>query len=210
MPAGRIGFSLVLAATAAAAAAGPAEGQRRLTVTPFAGGLIPTTELGQLRIGGLTPQPFVFRGQMRTSGALGGRMGLWLTPRWGVEGSYFYSKSDFSITNGPFTASIDAEVQGGTFKAFYQATSEGTGTDLVLSAGLVGMHHGGRAFQLASEQFDVGGAVGGGLYVQMSPQVTLRIDGDLLIYRWSAGPAFPARTQTDVLMTAGLAFRFGT
>lgn len=189
-------------------AADAASAQTKVSVTPFVGGLIPTKPMGQLRIGGLTPQPFTFRGEMKTAGAAGGRLDVWLGPRWGVEGSYFYAWSDFNITAGPFTATVDANVQGGAAKAFYQATSAGTGTEIVLSAGLAGVQHGGRAFSLASQQFDVGTALGAGLRVEMSPRVTFRLDGDALLYRWSAGPGFASTTQVDLLMTVGLALRF--
>lgn len=195
------GITLGVVACLVATAAGA---QRRLTVTPFAGGLIPTSTLGQLTISGLT-----VRGETKTAGVIGGRAALWLGPRWGIEGSYFYSSADFTIVSGPFTQSIDADVQGGTAKVFFQATSAGTGTDIVVGAGLLGIQHGGPAFELASEQFDVGGVVGAGLHVELSPVATFRLDGEALLYRWSAGPSFAASTQTDLMMTVGLALRFG-
>lgn len=195
-----------VALVAVTPAAATAQDQR-LVITPFAGGIVPTTILGDLRIAGLTPQPFVFQGEIKAAGVLGARLDLWAGPRWGVTGAYFNAPTEFRVTSGPFFATVPAKVQGGSFKGFFRATGGDTGTDLVVSAGVSGVHHGGRAFALASEQFDVGGAVGGGLHVRMTDIATFRIDGDLLIYRWSAGPSFTPRTQTDVVMTAGLGLR---
>jgi hypothetical protein len=196
------GFALLLAAATSSAQSG------RMVLTPFFGGIIPTAALGSLRIAGLTPQPFVFRGEVNTGGALGGRVGYWVSERWGIEGSYFWSSADVRLTGGPFSARREAELQGGTLKLFWQATAAGTGTDILLSGGLMGIEHRGSAFQLASDQFDIGAAVGGGLHVAMSPLVTFRVDGDMLLYRYAFGPGFPVTTQADVLMTVGLGIRF--
>ncbi|MEZ4586954.1 MAG: outer membrane beta-barrel protein [Gemmatimonadales bacterium] len=189
---------------------GGAEAQQHggLSITPFVGGLVPTSSLGQLRVGGLTATPTVFEGEMKTAGALGARVGYRFGSRWGLEGSYFYSTSDFRSTGLPFSATVDASVQGGTLEAFYQLTTEGTGTDLLITAGVAGVSHGGPAFQLARDQFDVGGTIGAGLHIVMTQQLTLRFDGDLLVYPWSAGPGFPNALQTDLLMTIGVGFSF--
>jgi len=203
---GAVGLSLALLAGGATALR--AQQHHGLSITPFVGGLVPVSSLGRLTIGGLTPNPFTFEGEMKVAGAFGARVGYWVGDRWGIEGSYFYSSSDFRITAGPFTSSVDAEVQGGTLKAFFQATSEGTGTDLLLTGGLAAVNHGGQAFRLASDQFDVGGTVGAGLHIVMTQQLTLRFDGDVLIYRWSAGPSFASTLQTDLLLAIGLGFSF--
>jgi len=200
----------IVATAVALAGSGSASAQQHggLSITPFVGGLIPTSALGQLRIAGVTSTPQVFEGEMKTAGAFGARVGYWLGRRWGVEGTYFYSSSDFRITAGPFPRSVDAKVQGGTLKGFYQATAEGTGTDLLVTAGVLGVSHGGRAFQLARDQFDLGGTVGAGLHVVMTQQLTLKLDGDLLVYPWSAGPGFANALQTDLLVTVGVGFSF--
>ena len=201
---------VVLGCGLAAGVAMPALAQRgRFEVTPFAGGYVPTSALGQLRIANVLPGTAQFRGQMSTAGAVGGRLGYWTGQRWGVEGSYFYSSSDFQITIGPVSGTVDAAVQGGSLKAFFRATNENSGTDLFVSGGVMGITHEGQAFRLPGNQFDMGGVVGAGLHVVMSPQLTLRIDGDLMVYSYRSELQFTARTQTDVLMTVGLGFRLG-
>jgi hypothetical protein len=45
--------------------------------------------------------------------------------------------------------------------------------------------------------------------VVISPAATFRIDSDLLVYSWSAGSPFAAKTQSDLVVTAGLGLAFG-
>lgn len=208
---GSVSKSSVLAVLGLAILASPSAAQkrRRIEFTPFAGGLIPTTRLGSIRVPGLGSTPISVTGEMLTGGGFGGRATVYGTGRLGVEGTYFMAGNDMRIAVGPFNRTFDATVQGGSLKAVFEATNAGTGTDLVLSGGISGIQHSGSAFQFASDQFDVGGVVGAGLHLVMSPMVTLRFDGDLYVYRWSAGPGFGAKTQSDFMMTAGLGLRLG-
>jgi hypothetical protein len=177
-------------------------------ITPFIGGLVPTKSMGRLRIGGGSSNPTVFEGEMKTAGAFGARLGYWAGERWGLEGAYFFSSSDLRTTDGPFAETFDAEVQAGSLKMFYQATSQNTGTDLLISGGVAAVRHSGQAFLLTEGQLDLGGTIGAGLHVVMSDLMTFRLDADLLLYPWSAGQAgFGTQLQADYLMTIGLGFR---
>ena len=200
---------LTLLGLAVLVSPGVAQKRRRIEFTPFVGGLIPTSRLGAIRIPGLGGSPIQVTGEMLTGAGFGGRATVYGTGRLGVEGTYFTARNKMRVAVGPFNQSFAATVQGGSVKAVFEATSAGTGTDLVLTAGVSGIHHGGTAFQFASDQFDVGGVLGAGLHLVMSPMVTLRFDGDFYVYRWSAGAAFASRTQSDVMMTAGLGLRLG-
>ncbi len=189
-----------------------AQKRRRIEFTPFVGGLIPTTRLGAIRVpnpcGGSTPTQVT--GEMLTGSGFGGRATVYGTGRLGVEGTYFMARNKMRVAGGgPCYRTFDANVQGGSVKAVFEATTAGTGTDLVLTAGVSGIKHGGTAFQFASNQFDIGGVVGGGLHLVLSPMVTLRFDGDLYVYRWRAGAAFASQTQSDVMITAGLGLSLG-
>jgi len=181
--------------------------QQKLELTPFLAGFVPLSTLGSVRVPLSGGQPNVVDGQMKTSGAFGGRLSVWVGERWGLEGSYFLSTSDLRITSGVFSRSVDAEMHGGSVKAFFQATNEPTGTDLLVSGGVSGILHRGPAFSLANEQLDLGGVLGGGLHVVMSPLVTFRIDGEIYLYRYAFAPGFASVTQTDLLMTVGLGLK---
>ncbi len=191
------------------AAPSAAQKRRRIEFTPFVGGLIPTGRLGSIRVPGLGSTPIQVTGEMLTGGGFGGKATLYGPGRLGVEGTYFQAGNDMRIAVGPFNRTFDATVEGGSLKAVFEATTGGTGTDLVMSAGISGIKHSGPAFQFTSDPFDIGGVVGAGLHIVMSPSVTLRFDGDLYVYRWSAGSGFAPRTQSDFMMTAGLGLRLG-
>lgn len=188
-----------------------AAAQRRIELTPFVAGYVPTTNLGRMRVGHILTAPVQITGEMETNGALGGRLGVWTGDRWGLEGTFFYAASDLRVATGPVSGTVDASVQGGFLQAFFRATNQGSGTDLFLRAGASAVKHAGQAFDLAFKQLDFGGAVGGGLHVVMSPQVTFRIDADLLVYPWSFGATDlnQTRMQSDFLASLGLAFRLG-
>lgn len=207
-------FSIIRAAALTAtmlagATVGAAQG-RSLEIVPFVGGFVPTTTLGSIRIPGLGGTPATITGEMKPAAAFGGRLAVTGgESRLGAEVTYFYSASDMRIALGPFSQSFDAQVQGGSAKLTYRATSEGSGTDILLGAGVGGIHHSGDAFQFASGQFDVGGVVGAGLRVLITPQVALRFDGEALFYSWSAGSTLGSKSQADLLMTIGLAIGMG-
>ncbi|MGE0439687.1 MAG: hypothetical protein AB7L66_00465 [Gemmatimonadales bacterium] len=196
---------------ALAAAGTPAAAQgRTIEITPFVGGFLPTTSLGQATVNGPGGVPITSVVEMRTGAALGGRIGVYGPGRLGAEAEYFYATSDLAVRIGPFPEVIDASVQGGSVRLTYRATSEGSGTDLSLNGGLGAMYHSGRAFTLASNQLDLGGVVGGGLRVEISSQVTLRFDASLYAYNWSYGIAgFDSKLQTDAVVSAGLALKLG-
>lgn len=198
-----------LAVLTAVTATGAAAQGRTFEIVPFVGGYIPSTTLGSIRIPGLGGAPTTITGEMKTAPMFGGRLAVSGEGRLGAEATYFLAASDMRIALGPFSQSFDGQVQGGSAKLTYRATSEGSGTDLTLGAGVGGIHHGGEAFQLASGQFDVGGVVGAGLRILLTPQVTLRFDGEAIIYPWSAGSPLGSKTQTDLMMTAGLAIKMG-
>ena len=199
----RTALALIVLASPAALRA-----QQRFELTPFAGGYIPTTALGvvQIPLGGVTTS---ITAETETSAAFGARLGFWANSRVAVEGTYLYSKTKLQGSVAFLTQSIDATVQAGSLVLMYRATGGNTGTDLVLKGGIVGIGHGGQGFQLASGQFDLGGTAGAGLRIDMSPTVSFRIDGETFLYSWSPGSGFKGRFQTDVVMSAGLALRFG-
>src|SRR5512134_140695 len=118
----------LIAAVLGAGLAAPAAAQSsRLEITPFVGGYIPTTLLGQIRLPGIGSTPITVQGESTTGGAFGGRVTYAGAGRLGVEATYFYAASDVRVALGPLASVFDAEVQGGSLKGVYRATSEGSG-----------------------------------------------------------------------------------
>jgi hypothetical protein len=188
----------------------PAAAQRaKFTITPFVGAFIPTQELGSidLPISGTTT---TVTAEQKTGAAFGGRIGF--TPgRFGVEGSYYYASSKSRISVGILGREDDASVQGGSLKLTFQATDGSSNTDVIISAGVSGISRSGDIFRLsqAVDQFDVGGVVGLGLHLAISPRVSIRLDGDASYSKWSWRGSVPNSGQVDLLLTAGLGLRLG-
>jgi hypothetical protein len=195
----------ILIATCAAASA---RAQRaRIVLTPFIGGYVPTTDLGSIRVPFSAGAVGVFGARMNAAPMFGARLGYWATERFGVEVSYFLVTSKVRVTTGILSANFDAEVQGASFKALYQLSNSTSGSDFFVSGGLGGVRHGGQAFNLVGSSTDLAGIIGPGVFITLSPQVRLRIDGDLMVYPWSAAAEFPSKTQVDLVVSAGMAIR---
>lgn len=193
----------------------PALGQRAKTIfTPMVGAYAPLTDLGSVTIS-VNGQPVTATARMQTAPLFGARFGYYPRGRVGVEASYFYaaSKSKVQVTTpvGPLGREQDAHVQGGSVKLAYRVTDGRTDTDFVFNVGLSGTQRDGDLFSstLAQGQFDLGAVAGAGLHLVMSPQVTLRVEGELNSYTWSHSSALGSKRQADFLLTAGLGLRLG-
>ena len=194
------------AALCVALVTGATAAQRgRIELTPFAGGLIPTSVLGMLQVPGNSSEPITVEGKLKLAGAFGARLGIWVNERWGLEAGFAHSSSDLTIALGNLRGEIDGQVEAGSLKTFYRVTKEGTETDFLISAGVGAVHHGGPGFRLASAQLDPAGVAGAGLHLAMSSYATLRFDGELFLYRWSPGSSGGSTFQSDLVVSAGLA-----
>lgn len=208
-------LSVALGLLAILTVAEPAAAQRnKITLTPFVGGLVPLSERGRVTVNILgQDQSAVF--EMRSAPAFGARLAYQTRGRFGIEGSYFIASSKSRISLILAGTSVgrdqDGQIQGGGIKATYRLTNGRTDTDFQVSAGVSGTKHSGDLFDAtrAQDQFDVGGVLGAGLHLLLSPMVTFRVDGELNLYKWSQFRALQSKSQTDVLMTVGLALRLG-
>ena len=199
----RASVALVILASPAALRA-----QHRFELTPYVGGYFPTTKLGIIRLR-ILGQTTSIEAESETAPGFGARLGLWANKRVAVEGSYLYAASKLRASAGILTTSFSANVQAGSLVAMYRATGGTGGTDIILKGGVVAVNHGGSAFQLASNQLDLGGTVGAGIRIDLSPSTSVRVDGETFLYSWSPGPGFKGRMQADVLLSAGIALRLG-
>jgi hypothetical protein len=179
-------------------------------ITPFVGGYLPMKALGELDV----PLSGVFTtvtAELKTGAAFGGKLTYASPGRFGAEGTFFYATSKTRISIGALGREDDASVQGGSLKATFRATDGRTETDLFLSAGVSGQSRSGDVFRLsqAEDQFDLGGVVGLGVQLRLSPQVIFRLDGDLSFYQWNWRGSIPNTGQLDILITAGLGLKIG-
>jgi hypothetical protein len=189
-------------------AAPPAAGQGpRVYLSPYGGAFIPARSLGKVLVLDLSDNPIVLDGKLETSAGFGGRLAYWPGYRFGVEGSFFYTKGSLKVTDGHSSALFDSELQIGSVKGLMQLSQGTTGSDFIVSAGLAGVHHGGPAYYVSGATTKLGGTVGTGLHIDIGPQVGLRLDGEALVYDWRARGDLPSAMQVDLMITAGIAIR---
>ena len=186
-----------------------AQAQRwRASLTPFAGAFIPTKNLSQVTItaGGVDVSA---AGKMKAGATFGAKINLSSRGRLGIEAGYFYASSKVGLTilNGVLGTERDGSVQGGLLRATFRATDGQTDTDVYFAAGLSGQKLSSDAFRLGQEKFNIGGSVGAGLRLAVSPQVAIRFDGDANLYSWRFRTGLPSTSQLDLLLTAGLELR---
>ena len=205
----RPGLPLAVAITVLSAA--PARAQHWvLTLTPFAGAYVPTKPLGDVAIPAVPNTNFLV--ESKSGGAFGAKLGLSSRGRrWGLEGTYFLASSKTRTSVGLLSHEDKGEVQGGSLKAVFRVTDGKTDTDFFVSAGVSGQSHSGDVIVLKTSQnkFDVGGVVGLGLHLTLSPQVTFRLDTDASFYSWSYAKGLPSTRQVDFLIAAGLGLKLG-
>lgn len=143
---------------------------------------------------------------LTTAPAFGARFSVVGQSGLGVEATYFYAASKLELSTGPLSQSIDGHVEGGNLKLVFQPRATGS-VGFALSGGVAGIKHAGDIFNALSDQFDIGGVLGGSLRIPLTPGVTGRIDGEGFFYSWSAGEPFSSASQTTLLLSAGLAIR---
>jgi len=199
-----IGFSprWLLAPALATALTASAHAQSRMEFTPLVGAFVPTSNLATVPISG----SITARGGLTTAPAFGARFSVVGQSGLGVEATYFYAASKLELSTGPLSQSIDGHVEGGNLKLVFQPRATGS-VGFALSGGVAGIKHAGDIFNALSDQFDIGGVLGGSLRIPLTPGVTGRIDGEGFFYSWSAGEPFSSASQTTLLLSAGLAIR---
>ena len=188
-----------------------AHGQRwRASLTPFAGAFVPTKNLSQVTVtaSGIDVSA---AGKMKAGAAFGAKINLSSRGRWGVEAGYFYAptKVRLTILGAALGTERDGSVHGGLLRTTVRGTDGTTAIDTYFAAGLSGQKLSSDAFRLGQEKFTVGGSVGAGVRLPVSPQVAIRFDADANLYSWRFRTGLPSTSQLDFLLAAGLELRLG-
>ena len=194
-----------LAAAALLTVATPATAQMRgvalgptLEVTPFAGATLFTSDLiGDTSLDG--------------GAAVGGHLGLRLSPRIGIEGTFSYAPTDFEGTAGFFDGA-DGFFDGGDTNVFmyggglnFYAPTYSSRIDPFFSAGAGAKTY---DFETGGSETDFMGYFGPGVVIGLNPALGLRLEARDYISKFDSGVAgSDSEWQHDVLITAGLSLR---
>jgi len=198
--------SLVRVAAVAAlaiAVARPAEAQR-LSLSPTIGVHIPTSELVKAASGEEFKQEIGL--------AVGGRLGLTLSPRFGIETSVTYVPSNLRFDFNGNRTTTDANLLFGTARATLHVIPMTQPLWLSLNGGVSLVKRGGEAFQTAEDDTDVGGVVGATLGFRLGSMLSLYVAADDYIYGTRFEPTGlgeGSRTQNDIQLAVGFGFPVG-
>lgn len=157
-----------------------------------------------------------------TAAAFGGRVTLWLTEVFGVEGSFAYALSDAELeVDGDDVCEFagegfcDANAWLGSVKGLYRFMPQpdaNWGLHFGAGVGIIG--HGGDFWEEVDGTTDIGGVLNAGVTVNVTPQIAIRIDVEDYLYSAKfEDPDSDAETdskfQNDLLILGGLQFNLG-
>jgi hypothetical protein len=189
--------AVVLGLTASCA---PAAMAQRLTLSPTIGVYIPTSELVKAANG----QEF----KQEISLAVGGRLGLNFSPRFGIVTSVAYVPSSLRFTFNENETKTDATLLFGTARATVYVIPTTSPVWLNLNAGASLVKRGGEAYEDLEDRSDIGGVVGATVGFNLGGFLSFYVAAEDYIYGTTfveSGTLEEKRTQNDVQ----LAFGFG-
>lgn len=199
-----LGTFLCLVVAGVAVSASPAAAQR-LSISPTIGIYIPTSELLKAANG----EEF----KQQVGIALGGRLGVSFSPRFGIETSVSYvpSKLNFTFDQSQSPTQTDANLLFGTARASLHVIPFTKPVWLTLNAGASLVKRGGEAYKDATDKTDVGGVVGASVGVNLGGLLSFYVAADDYIYgtRIADPTSTTKQTQNDVQIAFGFGLPIG-
>jgi Outer membrane protein beta-barrel domain len=193
----------LLAAAALALAAAPAEAQR-VSLSPTIGLYIPTTELVKAAEG----QEF----KQEVALSVGGRLGVTLSPRFGIETSVSYVPSSLRFTFDQTQTTTDANLLLGTVRASFHAIPMTSPVWLTINGGASMIRRGGEAYEDVEDRSDIGGVVGATVGFRLGSALSFYVAAEDYIYGTRVEDADLgdlSQTQNDVQIALGFGFPVG-
>ncbi|HEX2220414.1 MAG TPA: hypothetical protein VHG35_16540 [Gemmatimonadales bacterium] len=192
--------ALILATTSVVR---PAEAQR-LSLSPTVGVYIPTSELVKAAEGEEFKQEVAL--------SVGGRLGLTLSPRFGLETSVSYVPSNLRFTFDDSETTTDANLLLGTVRATFHAIPMTSPVWLTLNGGASLVRRGGEAYEGAEDRSDIGGVVGATVGFRLGSMLNFYIAAEDYIYSTQIADDEldgDSSTQNDVQIAVGFGFPVG-
>jgi hypothetical protein len=184
-----LGVTVVLSTPSAA---------QRISLSPNIGVYIPTSELVKAANGQEFKQEIAL--------AVGGRLGLNFSPRFGIVTSVSYVPSSLRFSFNQNETKTDANLLFGTARASFQVIPWTSPVWLGLNAGASLIKRGGEAYADAADKTDVGGVVGATVGFRLGSLLSFYVAADDYIYGTSfadAGTLEEKKTQNDVQLSFG-------
>jgi hypothetical protein len=187
--------SCVLALHVSAATLAEAQ---RVSLSPTIGVYIPTSELVKAANGEEFKQEIAL--------AVGGRLGLNFSPRFGVVTSVTYVPSNLRFNFNQTETETDANLLFGTARATVYVIPTTSPVWLNLNGGASLVKRGGEAYEAAEDKTDIGGVVGATVGFNLGGLLSFYVAAEDYIYGTSfveEGTLEEKRTQHDVQLAVG-------
>ena len=172
-----------------------------ISFAPNVGVYIPTTELVKAASGE------EFKQEMSIT--LGGRLGVALTQRFGLEFTGAYAPSDLKVSaSGVGDQNADANVFTGSGRVSYQLVPYTSPVAFVITGGLGVINRSGDFYADVEHKTDIGGTVGASARFRVGSLLRLQLSAEDYIYKSKAEiPGFAAsadKTQNDIHISLGV------
>ena len=173
-----------------------------ISLTPNIGVYIPTTELVRAASGE------EFKQEMSIT--LGGRLGVALSQRLGLEFTGAYAPSDLKISaSGVGDQNQNANVFTGSGRISYQLVPYTSPVAFVVTGGVGVINRSGDFYANVENKTDIGGTLGASARFRLGSLLRLQVSAEDYIYKPKAeipgfGPADEKRTQNDIHLSIGI------
>jgi hypothetical protein len=184
-------------------AARPAVAQR-VSLSPTIGVYIPTTELIKAANGE------EFKQEVAVS--VGGRLGVTLSPRFGIETTVSYVPSNLRFTFDGNQSTTDANLLFGSARASFHAIPMTQPVWLTLNGGVSMVKRSGQAYENLQDDTDVGGVVGATLGFRLGSMFSFYVAAEDYVYGRKIDETTldaDSKTQNDVQIALGFGFPVG-
>jgi hypothetical protein len=190
-----LGGVLLIAGTQSLAA-------QRISIAPNIGLYVPTTELVKAANG----EEF----KQEISLTVGGRLGVQLTQRFGLEFTGAYAPSDLKITQSGFgDQNQDANVFTGSGRVSYQLVPLTSPIAFMITAGVGVVNRSGDFYAGMQDKTDIGGTAGASARFRLGKLLRIQLSAEDYLYKPKGDiPGFTAsdekKTQNDIHLSLGL------
>ncbi len=192
---------VLLAGGVVLASAHPVMAQR-VSLTPNIGVYIPTTELVKAASGEEFKQEMSF--------TLGGRLGIMMGNRLGLEFTGAYAPSDLKVTASGFgDQSEDANIFTGSGRVSFHIIPASSPVSFLVSGGVGVINRSGAFYANAENKTDIGGTVGASAGFRLGSLLRLQVSAEDYVYKPQAeipgfGPSDERKTQNDIHLSFGV------
>ena len=175
---------------------------QKVSFAPSVGLYVPTTELVKAANG----QDF----KQEISITFGGRMGIELTNRLGLEFTGDYAPGNLKISQAGFSdQSQDANIFTGSGRISYQLVPYTSPIAFLVTGGVGMINRSGAFYEGADKKTDIGGTVGASARFRLGSLLRLQVSAEDYLYKPKAeipgfSPSDETKTQNDIHLSVGV------